>query len=302
MVMWSPTLDGGIETVSCPFCGSAHAAEWASEGGMRAVKCLDCGFVYIRERPAADVLAAAHLSGAHEKAYKSGGRPDSSLAGRAVAVKRRLLAAMPGFKVRQFRRRLVDVFGRGYLESRPVAWLDVGAGSGELLAALSKLAPEGSRLEGVEPNPIRTRRARALGVRIIGASIDEASPGYDVASLVNVFSHLGDPASFLRRVAGVLNPSGELLLATGNAADISPYDYPGPLYLGDHVVFAGQKHVLALLERCGFEVVSIHRYERSLPANALNVAADIARVALGRRRTSPFRFLWFRARLLKPGG
>lgn len=290
-------MDGDMERVDCPFCGSARAANWAAEGLWRALKCLDCGFVYVRERPVGELVARAHLSGAHEQAYRAGGRAPSSPAARAFAVKRWILASMPGFKVRQLGRRLLEIFPEGTLSSRPVSWLDLGAGSGELLAALAKLAPDGSRLEGIEPSPLRARRARALGVEIIGSSIDDASPGYDFASLINVFSHLGDPAGFLSRVAGLLVPGGELLLATGNAADIPPRQYPGPLYLGDHLVFAGEKHVVSLFERCGFEVVSVHRFRRSLPANTLNIAADALRLAVGRRTGGPFRFLWVRGRL-----
>ena len=288
-----------METVDCPFCASARAADWAAEGPWRAVKCLDCGFVYVRERPAGELVARAHLLGAHEEAYRTGGRGRSSLAGRAVDIKRRVLASMPGLKVRQLRRRLLEVFPDGYLSSRSIRWLDLGAGSGELLAALAKIVPDTSRLEGIEPSPLRTRRARALGVDIIGATIEDASPGYGFASLINVFSHLGDPAGFLSRVAGLLVPGGEILLSTGNAADIPPHDYPGPLYLGDHLVFAGEKHVTGLLERCGFDLVSVHRFRRSLPANTLNLAADAARLAVGRRTGGPFRFLWVRGRLGK---
>lgn len=82
-------------------------------------------------------------------------------------------------------------------------------------------------------------------------------------SLLNVYSHLADPPTFLESMKKLLNPRGELILETGDTADLSARDHHRPFYLPDHLSFASESIVVGILKRTNFEIVSINRYPRT---------------------------------------
>ena len=78
-------------------------------------------------------------------------------------------------------------------------------------------------------------------------------------------------------------------------------EFPGELGLPDHLVFAGERHIVGYLSRAGFEIV---RIERERIDGWLNLAKNVAKLALGRPAAlavpyrSAYRQLRVRARLL----
>jgi hypothetical protein len=127
--------------------------------------------------------------------------------------------------------------------------------------------------------------------------------------LVNVFSHVPDFRGFLGRLRPLLRVDGELFIETGNGGDLqSMQDYPDLLYLPDHLVFAGEKHLREYLAQSGFSVVSTAAFRVD---TAAQFGKNLVKAALGRptKVTLPyrsgFRRLLLRARLaeapLRPG-
>lgn len=153
-------------------------------------------------------------------------------------------------------RQFADVWAAG----RPISWLDIGAGYGEIIDAVTALAPKGSSVSGLEPMEPKARAAKARGLNVINDYLGPSTPKTQYASLVNVFSHLNDFDGFMRQVHAVLLEGGELFFETGNAAELKlRSNFPGTLGLPDHVAFAGEKHVIGYLDRAGFDIVSINR-------------------------------------------
>ena len=127
----------------------------------------------------------------------------------------------------------------------------------------------------------------------------------EIISVVDVFSHIPDFDAFLADVRAVLEPGGELFVETGNLADLDRRaEFPGELGLPDHLVFAGEKHLLGYLDRAGFEVVRIRRRRID---GLVNLAKNIVKKIIGRPAalgvpyTSKYRQLQVRARL-RPRG
>ena len=208
-------------------------------------------------------------------------------------------------KVRIYRRILRKLFADLWQRGLPISWLDVGAGYGEVVEAVSALAPAGSRIEGIEPMQPKARAARARGLAVNNEYLRPDHAKVDVVSVIDVFSHIPDFAQFLSVISRVLTPRGEVFIETGNLADLDRRDeFPGELGLPDHLVFAGEKHLVGYLERAGFDVLTVR------PARIdglFNLAKNVVKCLMGRPGairmpyTSRYRQLRIRARLRDKG-
>jgi SAM-dependent methyltransferase len=274
-----------LETIACPYCASSRHHAWAQELGFTTVRCADCGLLYCNPRPAAAFIDAAVRTGAHG--------PEAQ----GLVVTARRIAG----KVARYHRVFSEMFDDLWSAGRPISWLDVGAGYGEVLEAVNALAPAGSRICGLEPMHPKAVKARERGLTIVEDYLRPGQPKVQVISVVDVFSHIPDFGAFLGDVCAVLEPGGELYVETGNLADLATRDeFPGELGLPDHLVFAGEKHLLGYLDRAGFDIVRIRRWRID---GIANLAKNIAKKVLGRPAafgvpyTSKYRQIQVRARL-----
>ena len=53
------------EAIACPLCGATETAPWGAENGWTAVKCRDCGLVYVNPRPFEQEISKANQLGEH---------------------------------------------------------------------------------------------------------------------------------------------------------------------------------------------------------------------------------------------
>lgn len=177
----------------------------ATENGFVAVKCLACGLIYVNPRPSLSRIDDAVRTGAH-----------SEHAGGLKVVGRRV----PG-KVARYKKIISQLFADVLDRGSPISWLDVGAGFGEIVEAVSALASFGSHVEGLEPMKPKADVARARGLSIREAYLNAIPPNqFDIVSVINVLSHLPDFRGFLEDVKKILSPNGEILIETGNAGDL----------------------------------------------------------------------------------
>ncbi|MCZ7618476.1 MAG: class I SAM-dependent methyltransferase [Myxococcota bacterium] len=274
------------EAISCPCC---HVQErhtvWARENGYTAVKCLECGLVYVNPRPCSSMIDDAVKTGVHRELDH----------GRTAIVRR------SGRNIKIYRKHLAAMFRDMWASGGPISWLDVGAGYGEFLEAVTSLAPAGSRIRGIEPMKPKADACRQRGLAIEEAYLTDVNEEYDVVSLMNVFSHIPNFYEFLENVKRVLRNGGEFFIETGNIGDLeSVRDVPTELDLPDHLVFAGEENMRTFLRSAGFAVIDIRRRRKDTVENALK---NCVKKMLGRQVTlalpysSPYRSLLIRARL-----
>lgn len=258
-----------LEHISCPYCGADHTEPWGEDNGFFAVRCRCCDLVYVNPRPPLDAIREATRIGLHD-----------TEAGKVHTVG---LLRFRQAKVRMYLKRLPEMFPGNSLVGREVSWLDVGCGFGELLAAVSRIVSPSSVVEGVDPSEPKIKIADRRGLNVKVGTLADLDRAYSIISLINVFSHLPQPAQFLDNLPRFLEPGGRLFLVTGNGADVLPEEYPDPLFLPDHLVFAGEKHVVGLLERTGFELIRLKAYRYFLPESPfLVLIKNVARTVLGR--------------------
>lgn len=248
------------------------------------MKCDFCSLIYVNPRPVDELITEAVKTGVHREVE----------GGKSVVVRR-----VPS-NVKHYRSILAEMFADIWEKNRPVSWLDVGAGYGELIEAVSGLAPEGSRVSGLEPMKPKALAARKRGLDVQEKYLSEVGETWEIISLINVFSHLPDFRSFLKDLARVLQKGGDFLLETGNIADLdTPREVPSELNLPDHLVFAGEKQIRQYLSEAGFEIVAIKRIRKDTMGRFFkNIIKKMLRrnVPVALPYTSRYRSLIIRAR------
>jgi len=279
-------FENRTETINCPYCDESKSSPWASENGFTAVKCSECGLVYVNPRPIQSLISEAVATGIH-----------SNVEHGRTAIVRRI-----GSKVIRYKKILTSMFKDVWQNPREISWLDVGAGYGEVVEAVTALASSGSRIEGIEPMKPKVTRARVRGLKISEKYLCDVTEKFDFVSLVNVYSHIPDFRIFLEEVKNVLTDNGEFYLETGNIADlVDSHEVPTELDLPDHLVFAGEQHLTGYLSEAGFSIVAIRRMRKD---GLINFSKNIIKKLIGRQvtlaipYTSHYRSLLIRAKLL----
>lgn len=261
--------------VPCYLCGSSASRPWASENGYAAVRCAECGLVYVNPRPAPESISRAAQTGLHS------GEQELAVTG-SYGGRRR---------VDHYLKRLAELYGPAYFHGAGERWLDVGSGFGEFLEALGEASGGALKTRGLEPNETKAASARERRLNVSFAELSSLGETYHHVSLLNVYSHLPDPPAMLGSLRELLEPSGELLLQTGNFAELERDDIPVRLDLPDHLSFANERLIRRVLAASGFDIVAVKAYPMfPLPKRGV----------LARRAAPPARRqcldLWVRAR------
>ena len=284
--------------VPCRLCGStdrtvveSHRGDPYRAPGSAAITvvCHRCGLVYASPQPtAADLeeLYAGEYGG-----VRSGG-PDS------FYLDRKDYDAT--LRLEFIRRQVPGEHGRA---------LEIGAGAGNLLAALKR---DGWDVVGIEPTPAYAAYAReALGVPVSEGFFDEGAfepQSFDLVIMAEVLEHFPDPLAALRSIRHVLRPQGHLYLDVPNTARPNRFRLSEYLH-GDHLTFFSPTTLPLMLRATGFRPIA-HRwhYYQYLVAEVAESEAGIDFAAEGEdyrdvirrlHRPRPYLLLTFAKRSLR---
>jgi len=234
-----------LEQIACPHCDSDKYHLWAEEGGFAAVKCDDCGVVFVNPRPTEETITEGHRIGMHRTALGEG----FSVRGRRHPL-----------RIRHYKNIVREMFATEIGDNQPLRWLDVGAGYGEFVEAVQAVLPAGSDVAGIEPMQPKMAVARQRGLPIDDRPLKAVPGQYDVVSMILVFSHIPDFRDFGAELKKRVKPGGILFMETGNGGDLETRDeYPNKLFLPDHLIFAGIDQMKQILATIGFQVEAIKR-------------------------------------------
>lgn len=228
--------------VDCYNCGLRDHVFYACENGYNLVKCLGCGLLYVSPRPAPEEITKANKYGIH--------RGQKTI---------NVTKTFSRFKIDKNIRVLKDFYG-SELSVNEKQWLDIGCGYGEFIIALRAVSKNRIKSKGLEPNIIKQKQAQKLGLDVSFFDLDHHNTRYDFISLLNVYSHLPNPVEELSNWKHLLKPRGELILETGDTAELESKDHYRPFNLPDHLSFASEKIVVNILENIGFSVLDIKKY------------------------------------------
>lgn len=246
-----------MKKVDCYNCGSDKSTFYANENGFNLVKCNECGLLFVNPRPTDKEIKESHKLGVHSGTKK--------------------IDANVTFKqnsVINYQKVLIDIFENGNVLNEKT-WLDIGCGNGEFLIALKRFSKGQIIAKGIEPNIHKQKAAQKRGVDVSFFDLDKHTNKYDVISFLNVYSHLPNPVTSILSWKKLLNSGGELLLQTGDTANFNSKDHARPFSLPNHLSFASESIVTDILERTGFEVLSVNKYPFFHNLNLIKIIKEI---------------------------
>jgi 2-polyprenyl-3-methyl-5-hydroxy-6-metoxy-1,4-benzoquinol methylase len=131
--------------------------------------------------------------------------------------------------------------------------LDVGAGSGAMLAAFSAASP-GWRLFGLD---LDDRKEPALKTiprfeRLFTTAPEEVSQRFDLVTLIHSLEHFPDPVAMLRSLRGLIARGGRMFVQVNNA-ERTPFD----LVVADHLCHFTPQSLPYLVARSGLGAGSL---------------------------------------------
>lgn len=244
-------------------CGGTDVHSLFEKDGREVVRCSTCGLEWVHPMPTSDELDAYY-----QQSYADG---NYSFFAEAQEV-RALIAQHRLESIRPF--------------ARDGRWLDVGASSGDFVAAAA--AEHDS--EGLELSERAVEHARARGLRMHCSSVEAFEPAtpYQMITAFDVLEHLREPRHFLQRLRSWIAPGGRLVLTVPDVSSFYArwlmrrhWFYYVP---SEHLFYYDPDTIRRLLAEEGFRVATVRAaYKMLTPryaaANLRNFNSSLGRVA-----------------------
>jgi SAM-dependent methyltransferase len=175
--------------------------------------------------------------------------------------------------------------GRGRL-------LEIGSAAGLFL---DEAQNAGWDAIGIEPSRWGTEAAKARRLSVFTGTLDEFPPEtepFDVVTSWDVWEHLEDPLGALQRTFELLRPGGLFVFTTINMGGLGRKIFRGrwPWFMRMHLYYFTPRSLRALVERSGFQVLSVTTEPKTLKLgyvldraqSFLGPAARLARALVGK--------------------
>lgn len=182
---------------TCPACGGDEAADFEFSPEHRLRRCRKCSLVY--------APAFADPTEVYVEGYLSG-RTDFG-----IDVFHPLFQEFLAFCA-EVRLDVVET-----RQAPPASWLDVGCGTGEVLAVARERGWDVAGAEPVDESARYARDHRGLDVRT--AMLDDAGfpeRHYDVVSAFHVLEHMTEGVEFLEHISRWCKPGGHVVVEVPN--------------------------------------------------------------------------------------
>jgi 2-polyprenyl-3-methyl-5-hydroxy-6-metoxy-1,4-benzoquinol methylase len=168
--------------------------------------------------------------------------------------------------------------------------LDVGCYTAELLASL----PENYLKYGVEMSKDAATVSSSKGVSIIGNDLYNinTSEKFDFIIAVDVIEHTHNPEEFIRNLASMLEPQGELIISTGNSDSWLWGILKNRFWyckFPEHISFIGEKWLDSFCWKSNFTITDKHIFSYT-PISYQGFIKNAIKFFLSIMRISPERF------------
>ncbi len=231
--------------IPCPACSSQDCSTQFNKSAFKYVLCSVCGTLFVNPRPPFELLADFYIQSPSTKFWVNEFF-------KPVAEARRVKIFGPRAEY------VTQKFG-----SDP-EWIvgDIGAGFGLFLEELSKIWPS-SKLVAIEPSEEMSEICKAKGFEALPCTIEDVTgwdKKFDLLTSFELFEHVYDPQTFLRKIWELLRPGGRLLMTTlnGEGFDIQVlWDKSKSVSPPHHMNFFNPRSMKILLEKCALTIEEI---------------------------------------------
>ena len=214
-----------------------------SDDSFLAVRCQDCGLIYLDPRPTLAELPRIYPDDYHAFAF-SEERFGFVYKVRRRLEARRVLAATKGLEIRRI--------------------IDIGCGDGFHLDLLRSFGCPTWQLEGIDLDKRGLVVARGRGLTVHEGSVEALNlpaASFDLALMIQTIEHVSDPVAVLEATRRLLRPGGRLLLVTDNTASLDFRVFKRRHWGGYHFprhwnLFAAEP-MQRIAAKTGFEIESI---------------------------------------------
>ena len=239
-------------TASCDLCGCSQAVEVPHcreyTGDQPISICVDCGFVYVRQRRSSESVARSWSDQLFGNTYTG---------------------AIPAVQARQV---YVADFLHANVPVRGRTVMDIGAGEGHFLDRIRR-EEYGASVYGVEPSAANCTRMRDLGIDCFNGTIEQfcnsaefaSRMGWaDVVTVMWTLENCEDCNAMIQGARRCLKDGGHLAVATGSRL-LVPFKKPLHYYLGrnpadTHCFRFSANTLQGALARNGIETAWVNRY------------------------------------------
>lgn len=260
-----------LEQVNCYYCQSWQYTYYDQENGYQLVKCRNCGLLYVNPRPKESTINRAAHTGLHQgdKIFNATNKLHRSRINRYVKILATIYPEIPNQKIK---------------------WLDIGCGNGEFLMALKTHFGNHIEVHGIEPNEHKLKTTTSLGLDVDFSKYSDHIGEFDAISMLNVYSHIANPIEFIKNWQKTLKPAGELIIQTGDSANVEPLWHQKPYNLPDHLSFANKEILEGIMQKTGFQIQKCKSYQKSNSTKTKLIAfsKDLAKLVLHKNNNLRF--------------
>jgi SAM-dependent methyltransferase len=262
-----------LELPACPACGSSAFRDFDLGEGNMLRRCDACATVFAaRYADPSEIYVDGYMFGEN--------------AGFGVDVRDPVFQR---YLMRVARRRIAMIEQATKL--RGASLLDVGSGTGEVLAAARDA---GWHTQGVEPERTGAEMARGRGLEVEIALLEDAGlpeRSYDVVSAFHVLEHVPDSRAFLSTLARWARPGGFITIEVPNFGSVARrrmrqhWQHLRPL---EHLVHFTPQTLARTMDAAGIEPVLVRSPVYLGPPQTLDHALnDLVRHGRYRRLLEP---------------
>jgi SAM-dependent methyltransferase len=262
-----------LDLPRCPACGAERFDHFQLAPGAPLRRCATCGTVSAQTYADPDEI--------YGDGYMFGARGSFGTDVRHPTIQA-YLARVAGRRVRMIERAT---------GTRSGTLLDVGCGTGEVLAAARH---RGWRVQGVEPERTGAAMARARGLDVTVATLEQSGVperAYDVVSAFHVLEHLPDSRAFLSALAGRVRSGGAVVIEVPNWRGVPRRRLRGSwrdLRPGEHLAHFTPATLAAVMRASGIAPTAIRTPAYVGPPQTLDDALnDLVRHGRYRRVLEP---------------
>lgn len=209
-----------------------------------AMRCENCGLVYLNPRPDVSEFETIYPSNYHAFDFSEA---DFGL---IYKIRSRLEANR------------VLSWCKGLSDNARI--LDVGCGDGFHLSLLEKYGKKSWQLEGIDIDERAARMAEKSGLKVHKGTIESLNlpeNHYDFAFMIQTIEHVAHPEKVLSAVFEILKPKGKLVVVTDNTDSLDfrlfKNSYWGGYHFPRHWNLFNRKSLTKLAEKVGFEMMDL---------------------------------------------